>query len=43
MINKFDLSNSLNNWSQLLRNKNKKLKTWAIFWNATIFIIMVYV
>ena len=37
MINKFDLSNSLNNWSQLLRNKNKKLKTWAIFWNATIF------
>ena len=37
MINKFNLSNSLNNWSQLLRNKNKKLKTWAIFWNATIF------
>ena len=37
MINEFDLSNSLNNWSQLLRNKSKKLKTWAIFWNATIF------
>ena len=37
MINRFDLSNSLNNWSQLLRNKNKRLKTWAIFWNATIF------
>lgn len=33
----FDLSNSLNNWSQLIRNKKKKLNTWGVFWNATIF------
>ena len=33
----FNLSNSLNNWSQIIRNKNNELNTWAIFWNATIF------
>jgi len=33
----FNFSNSLNNWSQLMRNKKNKLNTWAIFWNATIF------
>ena len=33
----FNLSDSLNNWSQLTRNKTNKLNTWAIFWNATIF------
>ena len=31
------MDNVLNNWSQILRNKNKKLNTWGIFWNATIF------
>jgi len=36
-INEFNLDNVLNNWSQILRNKNKKLNTWGIFWNATIF------
>jgi hypothetical protein len=36
-IENFNLSNSINNWSQLMRNKNKTLKTWAIYWNATIF------
>ena len=33
----FNFSNTLNNWSQLVRNKKKILNTWAIFWNATIF------
>ena len=36
-IENFNLSNSINNWSQIIRNKNKTLETWAIFWNATIF------
>ncbi len=36
-IKNFDLSNSINNWSQIIRNKNKTLETWAIYWNATIF------
>ena len=36
-IYEFNFSNTLNNWSQLLRNKKKILNTWAIFWNATIF------
>lgn len=36
-INSFDLDGSLSNWSQLIRNHQKKLNTWAIFWNATIF------
>ena len=37
-IHDFNLSNVLNNWSQLIRNKEKQLDTWAIFWNATIFL-----
>jgi hypothetical protein len=36
-INFFNLDGNLNNWSQLTRNHQKKLYTWAIFWNATIF------
>ena len=36
-INFFNLDGNLNNWSQLTRNHQKKLNTWAIFWNATIF------
>jgi hypothetical protein len=38
MIKKFNLENSYDNWSQILRNKSKKLSSWAIFWNATIFL-----
>jgi len=37
-IEKFDLENSFQNYSQLIRNKKKKISTWAIFWNATIFL-----
>ncbi len=33
----FNLEGKINNWSQLIRNYEKKLDTWAIFWNATIF------
>ena len=36
-INNFDFDGNLNNWSQLIRNHQKKINTWAIFWNATIF------
>ena len=36
-IFQFDLEGKLNNWSQLVRNYEKKLNTWAIFWGATIF------
>lgn len=36
-IFQFDLGGKLNNWSQLVRNYEKKLNTWAIFWGATIF------
>ena len=36
-INDFDFDGNLNNWSQLIRNHQKKINTWAIFWNATIF------
>ena len=36
-ISDFNLNNTLNNWSQLQRNYKKKINTWAIFWNATIF------
>ncbi len=33
----FNISSSMNHWSQLLRNKNKTLSTWAVFWHASIF------
>ena len=36
-IKRFNLDNSYNFWSQVIRNKNKTIKTWAIFWYATIF------
>ena len=36
-IHLFNLEGKINNWSQLIRNYEKKLDTWAIFWNATIF------
>jgi hypothetical protein len=38
MIQKFNLNNVIDNWSQLIRNYQKKISTWAIFWYATIFI-----
>lgn len=34
---KFDLDNSFENYSQIFRNSQNKISTWAIFWNATIF------
>tara|TARA_Y100000741_G_C17986998_1_gene450390 strand:- start:106 stop:471 length:366 start_codon:yes stop_codon:yes gene_type:complete len=36
-IKKFNLDDSYNFWSQVIRNNNKKINTWAIFWYATIF------
>ncbi len=36
-IDKFTLNGKLNNWSQLINNHKKIIKTWAIYWNATIF------
>lgn len=35
---KFNLEGSFENFSQIIRNHNKTLSTWAIFWNATIFL-----
>ena len=31
-INKFNLDNSVDLWSQVRRNYNKSINTWAIFW-----------
>ena len=36
-INDFNYNGSFNNWSQILRNKEKKINTWGVFWAATIF------
>ena len=36
-IKKFNLDDSYNFWSQVIRNNNNKINTWAIFWYATIF------
>ena len=33
----FNLNNSFENFSQITRNAEKKISTWAIFWNATIY------
>ena len=33
----FNLNNSFENFSQILRNDNKKISTWAIFWMRNIF------
>ncbi len=35
---KFNLDGSFENFSQIIRNHNKTLSSWAIFWNATIFL-----
>jgi hypothetical protein len=37
-IEDFTLNNGLSTWSQLNRNNEKKLKSWAIFWYSTIFV-----
>ena len=37
-INRFNLDNSYDFWSQVEGNLNGKLNTWAIFWYATIFL-----
>ena len=37
-INKFNLNGKVNYFSQILRNKNRKINTWAVFWYAQIFI-----
>lgn len=36
-IREFDQYGVYNNWSQIIRNQKKKINTWAVFWNATIF------
>ena len=37
-IKEFNLDNSYDFWSQVIRNEKKIINTWAIFWYATIFI-----
>ena len=37
-IKKFNLDGAEKAWQRLILNKEKKLKTWAVFWNATIFV-----
>ena len=34
---RFNLNNNLNYFGQILRNKNNKINTWAVFWYAQIF------
>ena len=36
-IKSFNLDGYYNFWSQIKKNKNKKINTWAIFWYATVF------
>ena len=36
-IEKFNFDNSYNLWSQILRNHNGTINTWAIFWYSSIF------
>lgn len=36
-IEKFNFDNSYNFWSQILRNHNGTINTWAIFWYSSIF------
>lgn len=36
-IKKFNFDNTINFYSQIKRNKNKQLDSWAIFWYAAIF------
>ena len=35
---KFNLNGNMNYFNQIVRNKNKKINTWAVFWYAQIFI-----
>jgi len=37
MIDEFNFDNTLNFFSQIIRNEKKKINTWAIFWYAVIF------
>lgn len=37
MIERFNLDNCMNFWSQVLLNASGKINTWAIFWYASIF------
>ena len=36
-IYKFNLNNKIDYYGQILRNKNNKINTWAVFWYAQIF------
>jgi hypothetical protein len=38
MINKFNIENIYNFWSQVILNKEGKINTWAIYWYATFFL-----
>jgi GT2 family glycosyltransferase len=36
-IKRFNLENSYDFWAQVIKNNNKKISTWAVFWYASIF------
>ena len=36
-ISEFNFEDSINFFSQIIRNRNKTLNSWAVFWYATIF------
>ncbi len=36
-IHNFNIFSSMNHFEQIIRNKNKTLSSWAVFWHATIF------
>ena len=36
-IHYFNIFSSMNHFEQIIRNKNKTLSSWAVFWHATIF------
>ncbi len=36
-IKRFNLENSCDFWAQVIKNNNKKITTWAVFWYASIF------
>ena len=37
-INRFDMNGYLNNWNQIKKNNKNIISSWAIFWNASIFL-----
>ena len=37
-IYNFNIDNSLDYWAEILQNKEATLNTWAVFWDATIFL-----